>query len=465
MESYSIINLRKVLLYVMFSAISVFCTQNTFGQGPIYAPQGRQEVQSLAQPNGNLVSRSPQQSHGETSFRSRQNITNQGLTIQEVCEIALQNNPSVIQATRLMEAHYGSWVQAGLKNNPMVGYMAEEMGGNNGAGRQGVAFSQEHISRGKRDARQGAASAEYQAARQTLMIQRQKVVNDASLAGYRLLIAQQREYLAQELLKISESAASAADELVRVQESPKTDYLQARIERNRAQITLNDAVIERETAVKELAVLLGYPTVMSLQITDTPDHLPMDIDEDAVLRRLIAESPQLRQARAEWDAARARLYREQKEAGLTVNTEGNLLYNTYEKQTEMSVGVAIPLRINNRNQGNIMKAQSEMAAAARNMERVEKSLTAEFYNRFAEYKTARQRVAIYQEDVLSGVEESLQLMMQAYQHGQCGYIELLNTQRTLFNVKIEYLDSIALLLTSSTKIQGYLLEGVFDKPE
>jgi cobalt-zinc-cadmium efflux system outer membrane protein len=241
--------------------------------------------------------------------------------------------------------------------------------------------------------------------------------------------------------------------------------LQAKIERNRAQITLNDAVIERETAAKELALLLGWPTGVTPEITDTLDHLPVDIDEDAALYQLIAESPQMRQARAGQDAARARLYQEQKEAGINVSTGGSVAYNTVEKQTEVSVGIAIPLRMHNRNQGNIMKAQSEMTAAARNIERVEKALTAEFHNRFAEYRTAKQRVALYQDSILSEVEESLHLMMQAYQHGQSNYVELLNTQRTLFNVKIEYLDSISLLMTSSTKINGYLLNGAFDRPE
>jgi len=212
-------------------------------------------------------------------------------------------------------------------------------------------------------------------------------------------------------------------------------------------------------------VLLGYSASTSLEITDTLDHLPMDIDENRVLLQLIAESPQLRQARAEYEAARARWCQEQKEAGINVSTEGSVLYNTYDRQTEFSVGVAIPLRVNNRNQGNIRKAQSEMLAAAQNIERVEKSLTAEFHRRFAEYKTARQRVALYQDRVLSDVDESLQLMMQAYQHGQSSYVELLNTQRTLFQVRIEYLDSIALLMASSTKINGYLLDGAFDRPE
>ena len=465
----------NVLPYLMISTVILFYdTGNICGQWPQqrHYPENR-DVRFITQTNNNTVSgisggQVPfplQYRAGVAPSPHNTNYAPLGLTIQQVCEIALQNNPSVVQATRLMEAQYGSWVQAGLKNNPMVGYMGDEMGGNNGAGRQGVTFSQEHISKGKLAARQGAANAEYRVAQQTLMAQRQKVLNDASLAGYRLLVAQHKEYLAQELLKISESAVSAANVLVQAQESPKTDFLQAKIEKNRTQITLNDAVIERETAVKELALILGYLAGTSLEIIDTLDHLPMDIDEDAVLRQLIAESPQLRKARAEQDAARARLYQQQKEAGINVNTGGSLAYNTFEKQTEVSVGIAIPLRVNNRNQGNIMRANSEMMAAVRNIERVERAITAEFHNRFAEYKTAKQRVALYQDSILSEVEESLQLMMQAYRHGQSSYVELLNTQRTLFNVKIEYLDSIGLLMTSGTKIKGYLLDGAFDKPE
>ena len=443
--------------YMLVVAVSFCSTGNTWGQPQSLSPPNQQNIQYLARANTNRAQNS--------NRNFSQNYAQQGLTVPQVCELALQNNAAVAQATRLMEAHYGSWVQAGLKNNPMVGYVADEMGGSNGAGRQGVAFSQEHISRDKRDARQVAASAEYQAAQRTLMVQRQKVINDATLAAYRLLIAQQKENLSRELLKISQNAASAANDLSQAKETPKTDYLQAKIEMNRTQIALNDAVIEREAAAKELAVLLGWPVETLPQIADTLDRLPLEIDENAALRQLLAESPQLRQARAEWDAARARWCSEQKEAGINVSTEGSLLYNTYEKQTEFSVGVAIPLRINNKNQGNIMRAQSEMLAAARNMERVEKALTAVFYQRFAEYKTAMQRVTLYREDVLSDVEESLQLMLQAYQHGQSSYVELLNTQRTLFEVKIEYLDNIALLLASSTKINGYLLEGAFDRPE
>jgi cobalt-zinc-cadmium efflux system outer membrane protein len=297
------------------------------------------------------------------------------------------------------------------------------------------------------------------------MVQRQKVVNDATLAAYRLLIAQQREYLSRELLRISENAASAANELTQVRETPRTDYLQAKIEMNRAQIALSDAVIEREAAARELAVLIGWPVDMPLEITDTLDHLPMEINERLVLTQLLADSPQMRQARAEWDAARARLRMEQREAGIHVNTEGGLAYNTNERQAEFTVGVAIPLRVNNKNQGNIMRAQSEVMAAARNMERVEKALTTEFYQCLAEYKTARHRVTIYQDSVLSDAEESLQLILQAYQHGQSSYVELLNTQQTLFEVKIEYLDNLALLMASNTKINGYLLEVAFDMPE
>jgi Outer membrane protein len=379
--------------------------------------------------------------------------------------MATANHPAIAQAARQVEAYRGSWVQSGLKENPMIGYTADEMGGYKGAGRQGVTLSQEIVPRRKRDARQGVASAEQNAARQGLQIQQQKVSNDATLAGYRLLIAQNKEYLAQELLSNCEKVVAATYNLSEAKEVPKTDYLQAKIGFNRAQISLNDARLEREAASKEIAILIGASEWTQYEIIDSLEHLPMDLDENEIYRQLIEQSPQLQRARADLDTARARLRKECQEAGINVNTEGSVLYNTYEKQTEVSVGVSIPLRIYNKNQGNIIKANSEVLAAASNVERVEKSLQSQFQNQIAQFKIAQQRVRLYRENVLTEADELLQLIMQSYQQGQSSYIELMNSQQTMFSAKLEYMDNIGMLINSRAMIYGYLLQGAYDRPE
>jgi cobalt-zinc-cadmium efflux system outer membrane protein len=391
--------------------------------------------------------------------------SHQTISIQEICDLALSRHPAIVQASRQMEAYRGSWVQAGLKENPTIGYSAEEVGGQNHAGRQGIAFSYEHISKQKLTARQNAANAEYLAAREQLQLQRQKVMNDATLAGYRLLIASQKERLTGELLKIAEMTASSAESLSKAQETQKTDFLQARVEKNRVRIALNDATIERDAASKNLAVLIGFPTDASLEITDSLDVLPVEINEEEIYRQIMTDSPLLKRAYAEYEAAKAKLLKERNEAGINVSTTGSVLFNTSENQTEASLGISIPLRINNKNQGNIMQANSEVLASTASIERIKNSLTSEFQNQFAQYKTARQRVLLYQKEVIKESEESLNITKLAYEHGECGYIELLNAQRTMFAVQIECLDNIGLLFDQSVKLNGFLLQNAYSPTE
>ncbi len=404
-------------------------------------------------------------SYRNTTGSVTQSGASQALSIEQLVSRAVDSHPAIQQAALEVDSYRGSMIQAGLKKNPVAGYVADEMGGYKGAGRQGLSLSQEIVPNYKRSARQNVVGAEQGMASQALEIQRQKVVNDATLAGYRLLIAQNKEILVRELLTICEKSVAAAESLMKANEVPKTDYLQAKIELNKAKMALSDVRLECQTVSKEIAILLAVPEDTSFKITDSLDKLPLDLDANALFQQLLEQSPQLRRARAGLVAAQARVQREQAESGLDFNVEGSVLYNTYDKQTEVSAGLSIPLRINDRNQGNIMRAQYEVQAANSNIERVKASLQSSFQAQIGRFNIARQRVKFYQESVLTEVDESLQLILQSYQQGQSSYIELLNAQRTMFSAKIEYMDSMGSLLDSRAMISGYLLQGAYDIPE
>ena len=465
--NHKIGKMRYLLSFFVINA--VFCVDLVFAQAQVAHPV-QVHSYSFGKPTEHQNSPKPQYAPLPTPYAQNpappvQGTATEKISIEQISAIAVANHPAIAQAARQVEAYQGSWVQSGLKENPMVGFIADEMSSDNDAGRQGVTFSQEIVPRRKRDARQGVDSAEQNAARKGLQIQQQKVMNDATIAGYRLLIAQNKELLAQELLEICEKVAIAAYNLSEIKEVSKTDYLQARIEFNQAQIALNDVQLEREAASKEITILIGAPVWAQYEITDSLEHLPLDLDENEIYQQLVTQSPQIQRARAELNAARARLKKECQEAGVNISTEGNLLYNTNEKQTEVTVGISVPLRVYNKNQGNIMKANSELLAAASNVERVEKALQSQFQSQIAQFKTAQRRVQLYQEKVLTEVDESLRLIMQSYQQGESSYIELLSSQRTMFNARLEYMDNVGMLVNSRAMICGYLLQGAYDKPE
>lgn len=386
------------------------------------------------------------------------------LTLDEVRQTAFLAHPAYNQSVRQAAALHGSWIQAGLKENPTLEYMAAEMKDGNPGGKQGFGVSQTIIPKYKIDARKTTASREYQAARIGCDVRRGKIENDALLAAYRVAISERKLSLIKDLLGVAEDALKAGTDLLQAQEISRAEYLESKIEAERTRIALGDAEIAYGTNCRELALLLGLPVGQPLHIADSLDTLPEMIDAAILLGVLLAQSPEMRQAYAELESARAKVRQECAEAGIDFDANVSVLQNTGDNETEVSAGLAIPLRIRNRNQGNISRARQEFAAARENIRRLELRLATEVEKIQGDYLTARNRVLIYRNGILSEAEESLKLALDAYRQGQFGALELLDAQRTLFNVKIEYVDSLGAMWEARTLLDGDLLSGGLDAP-
>jgi cobalt-zinc-cadmium efflux system outer membrane protein len=384
------------------------------------------------------------------------------MTLAEVGTRATSNHPGVQQTQRQAEALRGEWIQAGLKANPSVGYSAEEMTGSN-AGKQGITFNQPIVPQYKRDARQTAVSREYQAANQAYQIQYQKAVNDAMLTAYRVAFAYRKYLILEELTRISQESLQVGNELLKSQEIGRSQFLDIKIQAERTQSALRDSEIAYRTASKELAILLAMPEGGLIEITDQIETLPPELNEAALLAEIQAVSPELQQAHAEVEAAKARLKLQYAEAGMDYDTNAKIAYNTETKQSEFSVGIAIPIRVFDRNQGNIQRAKSELAASCRNVERLECLIAQRYEKQCGEYQVARNRVVSYAK-IPSDAQELLNLALDAYRRGEYGSHQLLDAQRTLSTVRLEHIDNMNALMESQVLLQGALLSGGLEKP-
>jgi cobalt-zinc-cadmium efflux system outer membrane protein len=134
------------------------------------------------------------------------------------------------------------------------------------------------------------------------------------------------------------------------------------------------------------------------------------------------------------------------------------------KRSEFAVGVALPLRLFDRNQGNIQRAQSELAASYRNVARLERLLAQKCEQQLSEYQIARSRAASYKERILPEAREMLDLALAAYRRGEYGSNEMLDAKRTFSAVQIEYLDNLHAMMESQVLLQGALLSGGLETP-
>ena len=134
------------------------------------------------------------------------NAPNAELTLAELEQLAIANNPALAQAEARVRALRGRWVQVGLPPNPSAGYIASEIGDEGKAGQQGGYVGQEFVTGGKLRLNRAIVSQEIQQAEQQLAAMQLRVQTDVREAYYAALIAQRRVDLASELLRVSGEA-------------------------------------------------------------------------------------------------------------------------------------------------------------------------------------------------------------------------------------------------------------------
>lgn len=382
-----------------------------------------------------------------------------GLPLIVVEELALANSPAISQANACLRALHGKWVQAGLGPNPTVGYMASEIGAEGSAGQQGGFAGQQFVTANKLERNRAIVCAEIAKAEQQLATIVQRVQTDARMRYYNTLLAQRRMELAGDLVHLATEAAQASKALLEAQEIPLAGLLQTEVQLQNAQLLLRTSKNGLDQAWRKLQTLVGDASLPQQLLVGDVSVLPTDLDFENQLARLQSASPEIATAMAEVTRSRRALSRACVEAVPNVSAQLSVQYDDAANETLAGVQVGIPLPIWNRNQGGICQARAEVAAASRNVDRVELDLQQRLADAFRQYADARTTVQTYSEEILTRAERTIELVQQGYAQGEVGYLDLLAAQRTFSQTNLAYLDALGNLWQSYLRIDGLLLEG------
>jgi len=384
------------------------------------------------------------------------------LSLRDLEQIALRHNPTLVQAGMAVRAAEGRYVQAGLYPNPALGYAGGDMGLEGTSGQQGVVVGQEIVTGGKLRLGRAVASHEVQQARHGWEVQRRRVMTSVRMGYYEVLLAQMVVDTYERLVRVAEQGAEVTRRLREAQEVSEAALLQARIEAEQEKLALAEARSRHRTVWGQLAAVLGQPDLQPCPlIGDLTQSLPT-LDREETLAGLLTRSPELARARSGVERARCQLALERALRKPNLETEVWVKHDetTMETLADVSVGVALPLF--DRNQGNIASAQARLVAADREVRRLELDLYSRFAEAFDSYANARRQVATYTNTILPNARTSLELVRTGYREGEFGYLELLNAQRTLFNVNLSYLANLRELWIRAIELEGLLIHGGLD---
>jgi cobalt-zinc-cadmium efflux system outer membrane protein len=338
-----------------------------------------------------------------------------------------------------------------------MGYQGTEIGNNGAAGQQGIYWQQEFVTGGKLYWAQRTEHFRRCATHQELAMQHYRVENSVRREFYATLVHRRLVDMGSKLVRIAAEARQANVVRYEKHEGTRVDILQAQAELRRAELFHRTAVADLDASWRRLAAVVGNPSLPRAELLDSLDDEIPDLTWDEVAQRLLAMSPEVRQAENRTHMARAALERQRAEPTPNLFVVAGTQYD-YGTQTQIAnVQMGTPLPLFDRNEGNILSARAEWVRACREVERIRLDLLHRLATAFQEYTSARHQVEAYRNDLLPTGRENLQLNRQALDAGEIDKTQLLATQRALIQTNMEYTRSLGQLWQSIAVLDGLLL--------
>lgn len=367
------------------------------------------------------------------------------LLLPQALALTLTKNPYLAAFSEEIRAQEAAELQAGLIPNPVFDANAANFGNKVVRGFDGdvvtLALSQLIELGGKRAARIQVAQIGREVADWDYEIQRVTVLAGAAQAFIDVLGAQAHTELIQHSLELAEKVVQTVSNQVKAGKvSP--------IEETRVEVALATARSEMMRTERELEVSRRKLAAFWGSTTPQFSKVEGDLDTIQTLPALSSLTDRLKQSPeyARWTSELARrqaLLDEEKAKAvpdLTVTVGGS---NYLDRQDYvMNAGFSLPLPVFDRNQGNIQKAERLRRKAENEQEAAQVRIGTELNATYLNLAAIHAEVENYRSTILPGAESAYQAVQKGYQLGKFALLDVLDTQRTLFNAKGQYLRAL-----------------------
>lgn len=360
------------------------------------------------------------------------------LSLEEALGLAAEKNPLLRGARATADASAGALMQAGAFPNPEISFLQE---GFRGDERTTTAVLNQKLELGnKRGSRLDVATYGREVALASLDGRAAALRADVIVAFYGLLAAQWQLEATRDAAAIAARSLDLAQKRVRAGKVSPVDALKAKVAATGVEIELATLQAGIGAAREKLAAVSGSPIPANRTAHGDLETLPVVAKLPELLQGL-DDSPLVRQARAEVrrsDAVVA-LENARRIPDITVTAGVKRVVIGGMNDNQAVVGVSIPLPLFNSNKGAIIEAarQADKARADLDSENAQWKLA--IAQAYSNYDGAAQEARRLKDDALPAARESLDAMSRGFELGKFGFLEVLDAQRTLFDIRSRYL--------------------------
>lgn len=361
------------------------------------------------------------------------------LTLNVAVSQALDQHPRLRAAQRGLEASEGVLLQSRARPNPELSYSQEDTRSTTRTST--VQLNQMLEIGGKRSARMRVAEKGREVAQAELGAERANLVADVRMAFMGLLAAQQRSALASQTLDIARSAREAAGKRVAAGKAAPLEENRARVAESGAQLEQAQAQAALRVARQQMQTFLGDTTSAFGEAQGALDALPA-VPDALVLQERLEQAPSLLQARSTLEQSRATADLESAKRVPDPTVSLGVKRAQEMARNQIVFGVSIPLPLLDSNRGNQLQALRLADQAEDRLLTTRLALQAQLYAAREALESSRNQAMQLSSQVLPTAQAAYEAASKGFALGKFSYLEVLDAQRSWFEVRTQYLEQL-----------------------
>lgn len=361
------------------------------------------------------------------------------LTLEVALDLALRSNPEIAIALREQEAIGGTRVQAAVRPNPSLSTSIQDVRSDT---RQWFFQLNQEIELGnKREARIETANDLYKIALAKLENKRALIHANVVHAFYAVLVAQERLKLSKSSLGIANEALNASIKRVSAGKSSPVEETKSRIAQSSAKLELNHATSQLSNARKRLSTLWGNSSPVFKLADGDVETIPLVLNL-ADLTASLESAPAISLAKLEISAREGMTKVERSKSTPNITVSAGVVNNQELGLNQALLGLSVPIPLFDRNQGNLQEAVSRQYQAQDKLTALKIQLSTKLAEAYARLSVAKQSVVSLREEILPGAQSAFDAAKKGFSAGKFNFLDVLDAQRTLFQVKSQYTQAL-----------------------
>ena len=390
------------------------------------------------------------------------------LTLRLAMALAIARNPELQAFAWDVRAAEVRILQAGMWPNPEMEAEVENIAGSGAfsgtdAAETTISLAQTFPLGGDIQRRRESAKLDARLASWDYEAARLQVLAEVTLRFIDALAADRRIFLAEQELQLAEGIERIATKRVEAGDASPVEQARATVPVITAEVELMRARRQREAAYRRLALTWDAQQVTFDGVRGELDKISPTPDRDVLVQR-INQNP----AAAQWATQiSARIaQRRQAEADAIPDLTGRLGI-THQNEVDdvaLVIGVSLPLPLFDRRQGDILAARYGEAGAHHRKREAERRIESMLNAAYIELVTAHDEALALRERTLPAATGAFDATQQAFNEGKLPFIDVLDAQRTLLDLKQRHLKVLVAYHIAVADIESLIGQRITDLP-